>query len=99
MDTNELVEQQIRLYQSRLRHLDELVEKARKGLDGHPQGEKYEKRLADILQRRDTLQVQLDELVLKDPSDRQERIQKAGFMAIWEVLAQDLEELLEQLGV
>lgn len=99
MDTNQLVEQQIRLYQSRLQHLDELAEKARKGLDGHPEREKYEKTLAEILQRRDDLQVQLDEFLLKNPEDLEEQIEKAGLMAVWEVIAQDLEKLLERLGV
>jgi len=61
MDTDRLAEQHIRFYQSRMQHLDELAERARKGLEGHPQREEHEKTLADILRRRDELQVKLDE--------------------------------------
>ncbi len=99
MDINRLAEQQVRLYQSRIQHLDELIGKARKGLEGHPEREKHEKTLDDILRRRDDLQVQLDEFIMKHPDDLEEQVEKAGLMAIWEVLAQDLEKLLEKLGV
>jgi|AMFO01.1.fsa_nt_gi hypothetical protein len=99
MDTEQLAEQQILRYQSRMRHLDEMIEKARKGLDGHPEKEKHKKTLAEILQRRDDLKVKLDELLLKNPTDPEEQVEKAGLMAIWEVLAQDLEALLEAMGL
>ena len=99
MDINRLAEQHARLYQSRLEHLDELIDRARKRLENHPEREEHEKTLGEILQRRDALQVQLDEFITKHPDDLDEQVEKAGLMAIWEVLAQDLEKLLEKLGV
>ena len=99
MNTDQLAERQILRYQSRMKRLDEMIEKARRGLDGHPEKEKHEKTLAEILQRRDELKVKLDELLLKNPSDLEEQIEKAGLMALWEVLAQDLEALLEAMAL
>ncbi len=99
LDTEQMAERQARLYEARMKHLDELIEKARKGLDGHPEQERHRKTLDEILRRRDELQVRIDDLVMKHPEDPQEQIEKAGLMAIWEVLAQDLEKLLEKLGV
>lgn len=99
MDINQRADQQVLLYQSRLKHLDELIDKARKGLDGHPEKEKHEKTLADILQQRDELQVKLDDLVQKNPDDLEKTMEKEGLMSIWDVLARDLEKLLEKLGL
>ena len=97
--TDQLVEQQILRYQSHQKHLDEMVEKARKALENHPEREKHAKTLDEILKRRDELQVRVEEMALKNPSDPEEEVEKAGLMAPWEVLAQDLEKLLESLGV
>ncbi len=99
MNTDQMAERQVRLYEARMKRLDELIEKARKGLDGHPEKHKHEKTLAEILERRDALQVRIDELTLKHPDDPQEQIEKAGLMAVWDVLAQDLEKLLERMGL
>jgi predicted RNA binding protein YcfA (HicA-like mRNA interferase family) len=97
--SDQLAEQNVRLYQARLAHLDELLERARQGLENHPQREQHQKTLDEILKRRDELQVQLDEFKMRNPADMEEAVEKAGLMATWEVLAQDLEKLLEKLGV
>ncbi len=96
--TDQLAEQNIRLYESRLAHLDELLERARKGLENHPERDQHRKTLDDILKRRDELQVRLEQFKMENPADMEEAVEKAGLMAIWEVLAQDLEKLLEKLG-
>ncbi len=98
MSIDRLAEQQIRLYESRLKHIDELIEKARQGLDGHPERERHEKTLADIIAQRDRLQVKIDELRLENPENWDEEIEKAGLMGIWDIIAQDLEKLIEKLG-
>jgi len=95
-----LAEQHLRLYQSRLRHLDELIEKSRTRLKNHSEREIHEAPLSNMVERRDELALKLRDWEMKDPTDLTEEIQKAGpIMAVWDVLAADLERLLEKLGM
>lgn len=94
-----LAEQKIQHYESRLRHVDELIEKARKGLEGHPDGEKHAKTLDEILARRDELQVRVDDVKLNNPESLTEELEEDGpIMGIVDAIAGELEALLEKLG-
>ncbi len=99
METEEsLVEEQVRHYESRLRHIDELVDKARDGLQNHPERAQHEKTLAEILERRDALQVRLDDLKMNDPGSLAEELRHDGpIMGIVDAIAGDLEALVERL--
>ncbi len=93
----QLIDQHIREYESRLKHIDELYERAHgaiKHLD-----EKHETRseLKDYDEQRLKLQQKADEIkTMPIKNWREETVQTAGPMAIWDVLAQKLEDFLER---
>ncbi len=88
-----LVEQQIRHYESRLKHVDELLERAESS--GH---EEVTASAKAIRPKRDEMESHLDEMRLKSLDDwREEEIEKAGPMGIWDAVAQQLEDLVERL--
>ncbi len=87
-----MVEQHVREYESRLKHVDELVDRA-KATD-HPE---VHEELKSVMPQRDQLASQVESMRLKSLQDwRQEEIQKAGPMGIWDAVAQQLEALVER---
>lgn len=98
MTTKEqLVEQHIREYESRQKHVDELLAQASKVVETSPaQGAQHE--VALYQNQHDNL-VEHTEQMKKMPLDhwREETIQSAGPMAIWDVIAQKLEDLVERV--
>ena len=95
-----LVEQHIREYESRLKHLDEMIEKAEKGVAEAPEKEEMKADLAKMQKARDKLASHYEQMKLK-PGEKWEveEIEKSGPMGIWDVLAQDLEHLLKRLKI
>ena len=92
---NQLVEQHIKAYQSRLNHIDELIERAKKGMK---EDSVHKTQLSNLQMERNKMAAQYDKLRLQSVEDwRKEEIEKSGPMAIWDVLAQQLEELVEKL--
>ena len=96
--TEKLVEQHIREYESRLKHLDELVERAKHAstkLDSDSnlktELEKYQEQHAALADQAKNLK--------KMPLAhwREDTIQAAGPMAIWDILAQKLEGFIERI--
>ena len=93
-----LAEQHIVEYQSRLKHIDELMERARKGAGEAPEEPEVSRQLADLMEEREKLATGLERLRLKSLEDwREEDIEKAGPMGIWDAVAQQLEKLVERL--
>lgn len=91
-----LVEQHILEYESRLKHVDELLERAHKAADEEPPAVSEE--LAAMKEEREKFAAHLEELRLKSLEDwREEEIEKAGPMGIWDALAQQLEKLVERI--
>ena len=89
-----LVEQHVREYQSRLKHIDELLARARAAARGRPSPEQEE--LEALRRKRDELASEFDRLgSLKDW--REEELEKAGPMGVWDAVAQQLEALVERL--
>ena len=91
--TDELIEQHIREYESRLRHIDELMAKASENgitTENHPD-------LAEIRQHRDQFSTQLGSLKASQDQREREDLLRYGPMAIWDVLAQKLEHLVEKI--
>lgn len=98
MTTKEqLIEQHIREYESRLKHIDELFERAHEAV-GEPDeagdsGSELKELRAQIALLHDTHRE-----VRKQPIDklRGDTVRSAGPMAIWDVLAQKLEDFIER---
>jgi len=83
------VEQHILEHESRLGHIDELLERA-----GETPG------VEDLQARRDELAGQLDEMKQKTAEQWQhEELAQAGPMGVWDAVAQEVEKLLEKAGV
>ena len=99
MTTEEqLVEQHIREYQSRRKHLDELLDRAHDA-SKHLGADNYLKTELKDLQGQQADLVDQTEKLQKMSLDhwREEMIQSAGpIMAVWDVLAQKIEDLIEK---
>lgn len=94
---NQLLEQHIREYQSRMRHIDELMERAQKGVTDQP-AEGVHEELEHVRLQREKLATLYDELKLPSTEEwRKEEILKSGPMGIWDALGQQLERLVERL--
>ncbi|MET0047053.1 MAG: hypothetical protein ABW066_04640 [Sedimenticola sp.] len=95
---NLLVEQRIREYESRLKHLDEMIEKAATGVDEAQAHDEIKAKLKQIRKERDKLESHYEQMKLTPGKNWEvEEIEKSGPMGIWDVLAQDLEHLLKHL--
>ena len=92
-----LVEQHVRESESRLRHLDELLAKAQ-GPVGDSADRELEETLGRLRAERDRMASHLQTLRFYSVRDwRSEEIEMAGPMAVWDALAQGVEELVERL--
>ncbi len=86
---NQLIQQHILEHESRLKHVDELLERAQAGVTAE--------QLADVKRERDQLSSRVEELKLKPPGQwSQEEFEKTGPMVVWDTLAQKLEKLVER---
>ncbi|MES9937084.1 MAG: hypothetical protein ABW120_16540 [Sedimenticola sp.] len=95
---NLLVEQRIREYESRLKHLDEMIEKAATGVGEAQAHDEIKAKLKQIQKERDKLESHYEQMKLTPGENWEvEEIEKSGPMGIWDVLAQDLEHLLKHL--
>ncbi len=87
------VEQHILEHESRLGHIDEMLERA-----GKAAGEATE--LEGLTQERDKLAGKLGEMKQKSAEEwEKEELAQAGPMGVWDAVAQQLEKLLERTGV
>ncbi len=95
---SQLVEQHIRQYESHLTQIDELIARANKAsIPAEVQGE-----LAVLKQKREVLAEEVAALKQKPIKDwRKEDIPLAGLgpMVMWGIVAQQLERLVERLGL
>ena len=98
MTTKEqLIDQHIREYESRLKHIDELYERAQKATEHLDDADKSRAELKDYQAQLSLLKETTDEIKTM-PLDkwREETVRSAGPMAIWDILAQKLESFLER---
>ena len=93
-----LAGQHIREYESRLKHIDELIELAHKATTelkpDHPlksEVDQYREQRAELAR-----QVEQPNEISKEHW-REDLIASSGPMAVWDILAQKLEELVEKL--
>ncbi len=98
MTTKEqLIDQHIREYESRLKHIDELYQRAHEATEHLDDEHDTRSELKDYAAQRSQLPQSTDEIKTM-PVDkwRQETVKNAGPMAIWDILAQKLEDFLER---
>jgi 3'-phosphoadenosine 5'-phosphosulfate sulfotransferase (PAPS reductase)/FAD synthetase len=98
MTTKEhLIEQHIREYESRLKHIDELYERAHKATEHLDDEHETRSELKTFAKERSQLPKDADEIkTMPIENWREETVQNAGPMAIWDILAQKLEDFLER---
>ena len=97
-DVAELVEQHIRESESRQKHTEELLARARQHIGSGPEHDETRALLERLTQEHARLSSQLRQMKGRTLDDwRKEEIALAGPMAIWDILAQDLEKLVEKL--
>ena len=95
--TERLVSEHIREYESRLKHIDELFERAQQAsenLDDHAlksQLDKFQRQRAELAKQTAELKT------MSRDQWRKELVQSSGPMAVWDILAQKLEDLTERL--
>ncbi len=91
--TDKLIEQHVREYESRLLHIDELLAKAReKGATPESHQD-----LAEVTQQREQLAGHVATLKSGHDPREVEDILQHGPMGIWDVMAQKLEHVIERL--
>ncbi|MGD8910285.1 MAG: hypothetical protein PVI92_13160 [Chromatiales bacterium] len=92
-----LAEQHIVEFESRLKHIDELL--ARANEDVTDEGHELAGELKELTSKREELAGHLEKIRRKSLEDWQEKeIEQAGPMGIWDAVAQQLERLIERLG-
>jgi hypothetical protein len=95
---NQLTEQHIERYQSHLKHIDELLERSQKGVASHPDQADIHAEVAKLKTERDKFAQHIDTLKMGSTAEMQEEmIEEAGPMGVWDVLAQQLEKLVERI--
>jgi hypothetical protein len=97
-DIDAQIEQHIREHESRLKHVDELLERAHQIEGANAEHAEARARLAELQGKRNELARWLEALKLKPLSDwKEQEIEKAGPMGIWDAIAQQLEKLVERV--
>ena len=98
MTQNQRIEQKIDLYQSHLKHIDELLERSSKAVTGKPEHADIHAQITTLKNERDKFAKHIDTLKQGSTADMQEKmIEGSGPMGIWDALAQQLEKLVERI--
>ena len=98
MTQDQRIEQNIGIYTSQLKHIDELLERTSKGVTPSPEHADIHTQLTSLKNERDQFAKHIDKLKLGSTADMQEQmIEGAGPMGVWDVLAQQLEKLVERI--
>jgi hypothetical protein len=97
-DITQMVDQHILAYESRQKHMEELLARAQAHVSERAEHAEARADLDRITREHRRLGEELDALKRRDPSDwREEEIEQAGPMGIWDALAGELETLIEKL--
>jgi aryl carrier-like protein len=92
-----LIEQHILEYESRMRRIDELYQRAHEAVADKGEEVEAQEHLREIAAQRSLLREGTDE-IRSMPLDhwREDTIRDAGPMAVWDILAQKLEDFVER---
>ena len=95
MNDINLRSEHISRYQARLKHLDELLDRARRT---KIETAEHEKELKEITGKREELAKYVSDMEHIDIKDwQEEEIEKSGPMGLWDSVAQQLEKFVEKL--
>jgi DNA repair exonuclease SbcCD ATPase subunit len=92
-----LAEQHMIEFESRLKRIDELLERVNVDVSDEP----YElaSELKELTTKREELAGHIEKMRLKSLDDWEEKeIEKAGPMGVWDAVAQQIEKLVERIG-
>jgi hypothetical protein len=93
---NRLIQQHVLEQESRLKHIDELLERAQQKA-ARRESDAAEQ-LAEVKRERDRLSSQVEEFRVRPPDQwSEEEFRKTGPMVVWDTVAQELEKLVERL--
>jgi hypothetical protein len=96
--TERLVSEHIRAYESRLKHIDELFERAQQASAKLDANNTLKTELNQYARQRSELARQAERVKTMPVENwREELLQSSGPMAVWDILAQKLEDLTERL--
>ena len=97
-DINTLIERHIIEHESRLKHVDELLERAKKVADEGTEGAELRAEVTELKRGREELSGRIQELKKESPEYWQKKaLEKAGPMGVWDAVAQRLENLVERV--
>jgi len=92
-----LIEQHIREYESRMKHIDELYQRAHAAAGQLDETHDAHSELRDMKTQRSQLQQKADEIKSMTVENwREDTVRNSGPMAIWDILAQKLEDFVER---
>ena len=93
----DLVTQHIREYESRLKHIEELYDRADKATAHLDESHDSRNELRELEKERLRLQTETGDIqTISTKNWRDDMLHKSGPMAIWDLFAQKLEEFLER---
>jgi hypothetical protein len=94
---NHLIQQHILEHESRLKHMDALLERAQQGASKSKAGDIAEQ-LASAKAERDKLAGHVEEYKKRPPGQWSEsEFENKGPMIVWDTIAQQLEKLVERM--
>jgi hypothetical protein len=97
-ELNQLIEQQIDQYESRLKYIDGLLERAGKGVSAKNVHPDIHAQIGGLKNERDKLATLVDAVKQKSTNNLPENMfEQYGPMAIWDMFAQKLEKLVERI--
>jgi len=98
MTTQELLSEQQEDYTSHLKHIDELLERARNGIATASDSAELDAELSKLRQERNNLQHHIEEIKQQSMEEWQVKgIEEAGPMIIWDAVAKKIEGLIERI--
>ena len=92
-----LINQHILEYESRLKHIDELLSQANHNTNSADSGADKNNTLEDIKQKRNELEQHIHRIKTMSVDNwEKDAIRMAGPMAVWDAVAQQVEKLIEK---
>lgn len=93
-----LIEQHIRLHESHLKHIDEMLQRAHRHIEAGKAPPEAKSELKELKEEREKLAGDLSEMKQKEPEEwERDALTWAGPMGVWDTVAQRLEKLVERL--
>jgi len=93
-----LIEQHIRLHESHLKHIDEMLRRAHEHVEAGKAPPEAETELEELKGERDRLAGELSQMKRRDREEwERNTLSSSGPMGVWDAVAQRLEKLMERL--